>query len=81
MHTGAFDRERRLHALVHGYTTAFWRTAGIFAGGAVICGALFCSGPLPSAAANHRDPMTPPHLPGSKADSGPPPGRRFSEAD
>jgi len=26
-------------ALVHGYTTAFWWTAGIFAGGAVICGA------------------------------------------
>jgi hypothetical protein len=25
---------------VHGYTTAFWCTAGIFAGGAAICGAL-----------------------------------------
>jgi hypothetical protein len=33
-------------ALVHGYTTAFWWTAGIFAGGAVICGALARSGPL-----------------------------------
>ena len=33
-------------ALVHGYTTAFWWTAGIFAGGAVICGALIRSGPL-----------------------------------
>ena len=33
-------------ALVHGYTTAFWWTAGIFAGGAVICGALVRSGPL-----------------------------------
>jgi hypothetical protein len=33
-------------ALVHGYTTAFWWTAGIFAGGAVICGALFRGGPL-----------------------------------
>src|SRR5262249_36013279 len=33
-------------ALVHGYTTAFWWTAGIFAGGAVICGALLRSGPL-----------------------------------
>jgi len=32
-------------ALVHGYTTAFWWTAGIFAGGAVICGALVRSGP------------------------------------
>jgi EmrB/QacA subfamily drug resistance transporter len=33
-------------AQVHGYTTAFWWTAGIFAGGAVICGALARSGPL-----------------------------------
>ena len=33
-------------ALLHGYTTAFWWTAGIFAGGAVICGALVRSGPL-----------------------------------
>ena len=33
-------------ALLHGYTTAFWWTAGIFAGGAVICGALIRSGPL-----------------------------------
>jgi hypothetical protein len=31
---------------VHGYTTAFWWTAGIFAGGAVICGALIRSGVL-----------------------------------
>jgi predicted MFS family arabinose efflux permease len=33
-------------ALLHGYTTAFWWTAGIFAVGAVICGALVRSGPL-----------------------------------
>ena len=33
-------------ALLHGYTTAFWWTAGIFAGGAVVCGALIRSGPL-----------------------------------
>jgi hypothetical protein len=33
-------------ALLHGYTTAFWWTAGIFAAGAVICGALVRSGPL-----------------------------------
>ena len=33
-------------ALLHGYTTAFWWTAGIFAGGAVVCGALVRSGPL-----------------------------------
>jgi hypothetical protein len=31
---------------VHGYTTAFWWTAGIFAGGAVICGNLLRGGPL-----------------------------------
>jgi MFS family permease len=31
-------------SLVHGYTTSFWWTAGIFAGGAVVCGALFRSG-------------------------------------
>jgi EmrB/QacA subfamily drug resistance transporter len=35
--------------LVHGYTTAFWWTAGIFACGAVICGALLRSGPLAQA--------------------------------
>jgi EmrB/QacA subfamily drug resistance transporter len=33
-------------ALAHGYDTAFWWTAGIFAAGAVIAGALFRSGPL-----------------------------------
>jgi EmrB/QacA subfamily drug resistance transporter len=33
-------------ALAHGYDTAFWWTAGIFAGGAVIGGALLRSGPL-----------------------------------
>jgi EmrB/QacA subfamily drug resistance transporter len=33
-------------ALVHGYDTVFWWTAGIFAGGAVIGGALLRSGPL-----------------------------------
>jgi hypothetical protein len=33
-------------ALVHGYTTAFWWSAGIFAVGAVICGALLRPGPL-----------------------------------
>ncbi|MBV9206860.1 MAG: MFS transporter, partial [Actinobacteria bacterium] len=31
---------------LHGYTIAFWWTAGIFAAGAVICGALLRSGPL-----------------------------------
>jgi EmrB/QacA subfamily drug resistance transporter len=33
-------------ALVHGYDTAFWWTAGIFAAGAVIGGALLRPGPL-----------------------------------
>jgi hypothetical protein len=33
-------------ALVHGYDTAFWWTAGIFAVGAVIGGALLRRGPL-----------------------------------
>jgi nicotinamidase-related amidase len=32
--------------LAHGYDTAFWWTAGIFAGGAVIAGALLRPGPL-----------------------------------
>ncbi|HEY7432442.1 MAG TPA: MFS transporter [Streptosporangiaceae bacterium] len=33
-------------ALVHGYTTAFWWTAGIFAAGAVVAAVLFRWGPL-----------------------------------
>ncbi len=33
-------------ALAHGYDTAFWWTAGIFAAGAVICGSLLRRGPL-----------------------------------
>ena len=32
--------------LAHGYDTAFWWTAGIFASGAVIAGALLRPGPL-----------------------------------
>jgi EmrB/QacA subfamily drug resistance transporter len=40
-------------ALAHGYDTAFWWTAGIFAAGAVIGGALLRSGPL-------HPPTTPP---------------------
>jgi EmrB/QacA subfamily drug resistance transporter len=32
------------HAAVHGYTTAFWWAAGIFAVGAIVCGALLRSG-------------------------------------
>jgi hypothetical protein len=33
-------------AAIHGYTTVFWCCAGIFAAGAVICGALLRRGPL-----------------------------------
>ncbi|AXT83771.1 MFS transporter [Aeromicrobium sp. A1-2] len=33
-------------AAVHGYTTVFWWAAGVFAVGAVLCGALFRSGPV-----------------------------------
>ena len=33
-------------AAIHGYTTVFWWCAGIFAAGAVICGALLRRGPL-----------------------------------
>src|SRR6202012_5537156 len=33
-------------ALAHGYDTAFWWTAGIFAAGAVVAGVLLRSGPL-----------------------------------
>ncbi|MET0766094.1 MAG: MFS transporter [Aeromicrobium sp.] len=33
-------------AAVHGYTTVFWWAAGIFAVGAILCGALFRSGPV-----------------------------------
>jgi EmrB/QacA subfamily drug resistance transporter len=33
-------------ATVHGYTTVFWWCAGIFAAGAIICGALLRRGPL-----------------------------------
>ena len=123
-------------ALAHGYDTAFWWIAGIFAVGAVVSGILLRPGPLvpmgtpvprtgrganrtspgrprPSGmipqfltevpdqsgrsddrpperrtlipqhprrqlSANHRDPVTPPHLPGGKPGSGPPPGRNFS---
>src|ERR1017187_2963821 len=32
-----------------------------------------------SGRANHRDPVTPPHLPGGKPGSGPPPGRKFQQ--
>ncbi len=46
-------------ALVHGYITAFWWAAAIFAGGAVICGALLRRGPLGRADAPPAGPAAP----------------------
>ncbi len=40
-------------AAVHGYTTAFWWTAGIFAGGGIVCAALLRWGPLARQAETH----------------------------
>jgi EmrB/QacA subfamily drug resistance transporter len=48
-HLAAFLGNRRALtglALVHAYDTTFWWIAAIFAGGAVICGALFRRGPM-----------------------------------
>jgi hypothetical protein len=58
-------------ALAHGYETAFWWIAGIFAGGAVSCGALLRSGPLtrtgtPAQAAGGADGVRP-----AQAEAGP----------
>jgi hypothetical protein len=48
-------------SLIHGYTTGFWVAAAIFAAGAVICAALFRSGPLrasgPAATAPAGEPL------------------------
>ncbi len=69
-------------ALAHGYDTAFWWTAGIFAFGAVIAGVLLRPGPL-------GQKRTPPPARGgitttqaeANAGSGPPPGRETSAVD
>jgi EmrB/QacA subfamily drug resistance transporter len=45
-------------ALAHGYDTAFWWTAGIFAGGAVIAGALLRPGPLVQQSSPAQAPAT-----------------------
>jgi len=52
-------------AAVHGYTTVFWWCGGIFAAGAVICGALMRRGPLNRS----RDAVQEPSLPGATARS------------
>jgi hypothetical protein len=45
-------------ATVHGYTTVFWWCAGIFAAGAIICGALLRRGPLtPASDMPAREPV------------------------
>jgi EmrB/QacA subfamily drug resistance transporter len=48
-------------SLIHGYTTAFWWVAGIFAVGAVVCGSLMRRGPLraPTPAAQAPDAVAP----------------------
>ncbi|HLH82705.1 MAG TPA: MFS transporter [Trebonia sp.] len=48
-HSPAALRGVQAAGLVHGYTTVFWWCAAIFAGGAVVCGALMRRGPLQSA--------------------------------
>ena len=49
-HSPAAMRAVQAAGLIHGYTTVFWWCAGIFLGGAVICGALMRRGPLQGAA-------------------------------
>jgi MFS family permease len=53
-------------ALAHGYDTAFWWVTGIFAGGAIVGGALLRSGPLTRQArdANHQSQVTTGHRAG-----------------
>jgi hypothetical protein len=49
-HLGGRPTSQLVHlAALHGYTTVFWWCAGIFAAGAVICGALLRPGPLTAA--------------------------------
>jgi EmrB/QacA subfamily drug resistance transporter len=48
-HSPAAIRGVQAAGLVHGYTTVFWWCAAIFAGGAVVCGALMRRGPLQAA--------------------------------
>ncbi len=52
-------------AQVHGYTTAFWWTAGIFAAGGVVCGSLMRWGPLA------RQSVATPDVPADQPATGP----------
>ncbi|HYZ54076.1 MAG TPA: MFS transporter [Streptosporangiaceae bacterium] len=60
---------RAFHAVaaVHGYTTAFWWTAGIFAGGAIVCGTLLRRGPLTQRAGTAQE-----GAPAGQREAGPP---------
>jgi hypothetical protein len=55
-------------AQAHGYDTAFWWTAGIFAAGAVIGGALFRNGPLVLARPSSPVPAQAPTVPAKTED-------------
>jgi hypothetical protein len=59
------DRALQAAAAVHGYTTAFWWTAGIFAAGAIVCGSLLRRGPLARQA--QADVKAPQHEPAPSA--------------
>lgn len=52
-------------AQVHGYTTAFWWTAGIFAAGGLVCGVLMRWGPL------SRQAGAEPEIPAGQREAGP----------
>ena len=52
-------------AAVHGFTTAFWWTAGIFVAGAIICGSLLRRGPL------YRQAEAQPGTPAQQPQAGP----------
>jgi hypothetical protein len=54
-------------ALVHGYSTAFWWTAGIFAAGAVVAAVLFRWGPLVKQASEAATSVRAPVTSGSQA--------------
>jgi EmrB/QacA subfamily drug resistance transporter len=58
-------------AAVHGYTTAFWWTAGLFAGGAIVCGTLLRPGPLARQAQTAQ-----PGVPAPQPEPGPSVGTR-----
>jgi MFS family permease len=57
-HSPAAAQAVKAAGLIHGYTTVFWWCAGIFLGGAIICGALLRRGPLQGAAARGGDQVT-----------------------